>query len=96
MGRRAKVTGQDKGPSLEQLREQAVKDLEQYGLTPDDTIRFRRTEGGTWTTASVKGVNKDGSLSLFARGFRAIPPENCEVRRKGPRGGVTWEPLNDV
>ena len=67
--------------------------LADFGLQHQDVVRFRRIAGGNWTSATVDGVNRDGSLSLFdgSGRFRAIHAELCEVRRHGPRGGTTWE-----
>lgn len=81
---------QPSGPTPEEIAEL----LKAHGLKRGDSVRFRRRAGGTWTPATVDGVNKDGSLSLFAGGkFRAIFADLCEVRALGPKGGVIWEPL---
>ena len=69
--------------------------LLEVGLRPGDTVRYRRREGGTWQEARVERRERDGSIGVRdQRGAaRAIPLERLEVRGKGRRGGVVWEPL---
>jgi hypothetical protein len=71
--------------------------LEALGLHAGDRVRFQRTEGGRWQEGTVSGREKDGSIALFdTKGAaRAIPPERLEVRTKGPRGAVAWEPVTE-
>jgi hypothetical protein len=65
--------------------------LESLGLAPGMTVRFRRSGGTRWRTATVE---RDGSLGLRdAKGAaRAIPLAMVEVATTGPRGARTWEP----
>jgi hypothetical protein len=57
-------------------------------------VRFRRRDGERWHEAKVERREKDGSIGVRdAKGAaRAIPLDRLEVRSKGPRGAVTWEP----
>ncbi len=68
--------------------------LEHVGLRPGDRVRFRRRDGERWHEAKVERREKDGSIGVRdAKGAaRAIPLVRLEVRSKGPRGAVTWEP----
>jgi hypothetical protein len=68
--------------------------LESLGLAPGMTVRFRRSGGTRWRTATVERVERDGSLGLRdAKGAaRAIPLAMVEVATTGPRGARTWEP----
>ena len=72
--------------------------LAQLGLQPGARVRFRRSTSTRWQEAVVERRERDGSVGLRdGRGAaRAIPVEAIEVRRRGPRGGVVWEPLADV
>ena len=65
------------------------------GLKAGDRVRFQRTDGGRWQEGTVVGREKDGSVALFdAKGAaRAIVVERLEVRTRGPRGAVAWEPV---
>ena len=69
--------------------------LLEVGLRPGDTVRYRRRDGGTWHEARVERRERDGSIGVRDdRGAaRAIPVDRLEVRGKGRRGGVRWEPL---
>lgn len=93
--RRTKLTKSKPEEILTPTPAQIEAALAPFGLVPLDTVRFRRVHRGSWTIATVAGVNKDGSLHLFEPNgkTRAIFAELCEVKRKGPRGGVTWEPV---
>jgi hypothetical protein len=97
MPRLFKVARGDKQRSDQVAQEQraATEALGTFNLKEGDTVRFRRVEGGKWTTATVRSVNKDGSLQMYdsASRARSIPPECCETRRKGPRGGTLWVPV---
>jgi hypothetical protein len=68
--------------------------LEAMGLAPGLRTRFRRREGERWKTATLVGLERDGSLGLRdAKGAsRAIPLELVEVATTGPRGAAGWEP----
>ena len=58
-------------------------------------MRFRRSEGERWKEAVVVGRERDGGVALRDQkgASRAIAVELIEVRDRGPRGGVVWEPL---
>jgi hypothetical protein len=67
----------------------------ELGLRVGDVVRFRRTEGGRWQEGRVVGREKDGSISVRdGKGAaRALGVDRLEVRDRGPRGGVVWEPV---
>lgn len=67
----------------------------ELGLRVGDVVRYRRSEAGRWQEGRVVGREKDGSISVRdAKGAaRALEAERLEVRSKGPRGGVVWEPV---
>lgn len=69
--------------------------LAELGLARGDAVRFRRDASARWRPATVVQREKDGSVGLVdAKGAaRAIPMEQIEVKIRGPRGGVAWEPL---
>ena len=69
--------------------------LAQLGLAEGDVVRFRRREGERWKDGVVVRRETDGSLGLRdpKGALRALPLDLVEVRTKGPRGGVVWEPL---
>jgi hypothetical protein len=69
--------------------------LEQLGIRPGDTVRFRRRADGRWHEAIAVRRERDGSLGVRDRkgASRAIPLELVEVRGEGPRGATKWEPL---
>jgi hypothetical protein len=71
--------------------------LTELGLRVGDTVRFRRAESENWREATVVNREKDGSVGVRdAKGAaRAIPIERLQVRARGPRGGVVWEPLHE-
>lgn len=89
------AVAQERRPGEKEAQEEATRAaLKDLGLEPGDTVRFRRTRTGSWTEATVSGVAKDGSLQLWERGkARSILPNLCEVKRRGPRGGIKWEPI---
>lgn len=61
--------------------------------------RFRRVEGGRWRLATLRGLERDGSLSLSdtAKGAaRAIPADQVQLETRGPRGGKNWTPASEV
>jgi hypothetical protein len=69
-------------------------DLADYGLQVGDIVRWRRAARGNWTELKVKGIERDGSLSLLGpQGFRALRPETLQRKDRGPKGGVVWTPL---
>lgn len=69
--------------------------LEELGIRAGDQVRFRRKPEGRWLLGTAHRREKDGSLGVRdAKGAaRAIPIELVEVRCRGPRGALTWEPL---
>lgn len=71
--------------------------LEELGLRAGDTVRFRRRRESRWQVGVAERREKDGSLGVRdAKGAaRAIPIELVEVRTRGPRGAIVWEPLPD-
>lgn len=69
-------------------------DLADFGLQVGDTVRWRRGDAGTWRELTVKGIERDGSLSLLGpQGFRAIMPDRLQRKDHGPKGGIVWTPL---
>jgi hypothetical protein len=71
--------------------------LKEYGLTLGEQVRFRTTDSGDWTYGNANTVEKDGSIRLYVKTkARSILPTHCQVKRVGPRGGITWEPLEKV
>ncbi len=69
--------------------------LAELGLAPGDVVRFRRRDSERWKQGVVARREKDGSIGLHDnRGSaRSIEIDLLEVRTRGPRGGVVWEPL---
>jgi hypothetical protein len=74
---------------------QADSALVAVGLRPGDLVRWRRADGDRWREGTVERVERDGSIGLRdAKGAaRAIALERLEVRTRGPRGGVQWDPV---
>jgi hypothetical protein len=86
---RRKVRVSNNPPPVESF---AVR--ERYGLQKGDEVRFQTVDGGNYTTATVSGESKDGSLSLWdGRLSRSIMPERVQRKKRGPRGGTIWEDL---
>ena len=71
--------------------------LAELGLAVGDQVRFRRHEGERWKPAVVSGRERDGSIGLrdTKGAARAMTIDQIEVRTKGPRGGIVWEPLTE-
>jgi hypothetical protein len=69
--------------------------LAEIGLAPGDRVRFRRRDSERWKEAVVVTRERDGGVGLRdAKGAaRAIAIDHIEVRTRGPRGGIIWEPL---
>jgi hypothetical protein len=65
------------------------------GLAAGDRVRWRRSTGGRWVEGRVIARERDGSVGVRdADGAsRALRPDRLEVRDRGPRGGVVWEPV---
>jgi hypothetical protein len=71
--------------------------LAELGIAAGDRVRFRRSSTERWKEAVVVGRERDGGVALRDPNgaARAIAVERIEVRTKGPRGGVVWEPLTE-
>jgi len=71
--------------------------LAELGLAEGDTVRFRRSTDGSWKQATVERREKDGSLGLrdVKGAARAVPIDQVQVRRHGPKGGLRWIGLAD-
>jgi hypothetical protein len=73
--------------------------LDQLGLQRGDAVRFAPSSQGQarLQDGTVKGSNKDGSLTIIdAKGAsRAIPPERVWRGSRTPRGRHRWVPLMD-
>lgn len=69
--------------------------LAELGIAVGDRVRFRRSSGERWKEAIVVRRERDGGVGLRdpKGAARAIAVELIEVRTRGPRGGVVWEPL---
>jgi hypothetical protein len=69
--------------------------LAEIGLEAGDRVRFRRRDTERWKEAVVVKRERDGGIGLVdGKGAaRAIAIGQIEVRTRGPRGGVVWEPL---
>jgi hypothetical protein len=72
-------------------------ELVSLGLRVGDRVRFRRRANGHWHEATVEGREKDGSVAIRDTdgASRAITIDRLEVRTRGPRGAVVWEPLQE-
>lgn len=73
-------------------------DLVALGLRVGERVRFRRRDDQRWKEARLERVERDGSLGVrdVKGASRAIPVEQVEVRRTGPRGGTVWVPVRDL
>ncbi len=74
-----------------------MSSLAELGLRAGDCVRFRRRDADRWRQGVVDRREKDGSVGIRdAKGAsRAILPDRIEVKDRGPRGGVVWEPLTE-
>lgn len=70
-------------------------DLRPLGIAPGDRVRWRDRRGTRWREGHVVARERDGSVGVRdARGAsRALRVDRLEVRDRGPRGGIVWEPL---
>lgn len=70
-------------------------DLAPLGLVAGDRVRWRDRRSSRWREGRVLGRERDGSVGVRdGRGAsRALLPDRLEVRDRGPRGGVVWEPV---
>ena len=70
-------------------------DLAPLGLVTGDRVRWRDRRSSRWREGRVLGRERDGSVGVRdGRGAsRALLPDRLEVRDRGPRGGVVWEPV---
>ena len=71
--------------------------LAELGLAGGQAVRFRRRDSQRWQEGTVARREGDGSLGIRdSKGaLRALPLEAVEVRARGPRGGVVWEPVTE-
>jgi hypothetical protein len=85
-GRRRKGGAEDPFPTT---------GLAELGLREGAAVRFRRRESERWKDGTVVRREADGSLGVrdVKGALRALPLDLVEVRDRGPRGGVVWEPL---
>ncbi|MCD9623565.1 hypothetical protein [Rhabdothermincola salaria] len=69
--------------------------LAMIGVARGDRVRFRRRDSERWKDGVVVRRETDGSLGVRDQkgALRALPLHLVEVRDRGPRGGVVWEPL---
>jgi hypothetical protein len=76
--------------------------LSELGLAAGDRVRFRRTGGQRWSSATVEGRERDGSIALRDENgaSRSIRVEHVEVFRASRKGGQwqavvrrSWEQL---
>jgi hypothetical protein len=74
---------------------EAVPVLQELGLSAGDRVRWRDGRSSRWREGRVVGRERDGSVGVRdGRGAsRALRVDRLEVRGRGPRGGVMWEPL---
>jgi hypothetical protein len=72
--------------------------LAEIGLQRGDRVRFRRRDAERWKEAVVERREKDGGVGLRddKGAARSMAMDRIEVRGRGPRGGVSWEPLPEV
>lgn len=70
-------------------------ELAPLGLAVGDRVRWRDRRSSRWREGRVLGRERDGSVGVRdGRGAsRALLPDRLEVRDRGPRGGVVWEPV---
>jgi hypothetical protein len=78
-------------------RERVEGELLAVGLRVGDRVRWRRATGGSWLEGTVERRERDGSIGVRdGRGSaRALPLDRLEVKGKGPRGGLVWEPVTE-
>lgn len=71
--------------------------LTELGLRAGEAVRFRRPDRARWQLGRVAGREADGSVRITdADGAaRAIPLHLVEVKRRGARGALGWEPLTE-
>lgn len=83
------------GPAAEAGPSPAADDLAPLGLVLGDRVRWRDRRSSRWREGRVLGRERDGSVGVRdGRGAsRALLPDRLEVRDRGPRGGVVWEPV---
>lgn len=73
--------------------------LDDYGLADRHPVRYQRGAGHRWRNGLAVGVNDDGSIDVvddYSSNVRALHPDRVviEAKRRGPRGGVRWEPVS--
>ena len=69
--------------------------LAELGVAEGDPVRFRRRDGERWKDGTVARRENDGSLGVhdLKGALLSLPLDLVEVKSRGPRGGVMWEPL---
>ncbi len=101
-GRRLRALAAGHAPTAGPLRPPDVSAssdsrLAELGIAAGDRVRFRRSSNERWKEAVVVRRERDGGVGLRdpKGAARAIAIELIEVRDRGPRGGVVWEPLTE-
>lgn len=71
--------------------------LDAISLTPGETVRWRRRDGGHWQDGVVIRREADGSVAVRDGdgAWRSIRVERLEARAEGRRGALHWEPVQD-
>jgi hypothetical protein len=89
------VAGPSPGPAAGPPPPSVPDDLAPLGLVVGDRVRWRDRRSSRWREGRVLGRERDGSVGVRdGRGAsRALLPDRLEVRDRGPRGGVVWEPV---
>lgn len=87
--------GTRRRPATPPAPDPAIEALDAFALRLGDTVRFQRTDGGTWTTMTVIGIGADRSITMRDdRGAtRSIVAERLEVLGRSRRGAKIWEPV---
>ena len=69
--------------------------LAELGLADGERVRWRRSTAQRWQPGVVRGVERDGSISLIDKrgAWRSIRVELIEHQVVGSRGGLDWEPV---
>ena len=80
---------------LSVVDQRQVGSLEELGLRAGETVRFRRPDRARWQIGRIAGREADGSVRITDGNgaARTIPLHLVEVKRRGVRGAMGWEPL---